>query len=64
MRVTGSQFGAVPKTYIGSRDDRAVPWQLQREMSEQAGADFIELDADHSPFMSATDDLVAALAGL
>ena len=64
VRVTGSQFGAVPKTYIGSRDDRAVPWQLQREMSEQAGADFIELDADHSPFMSATDDLVAALAGL
>jgi pimeloyl-ACP methyl ester carboxylesterase len=64
VRVTGSRFGAVPKTYIGSRDDRAVPWQMQRDMSERAGAHFIELDGDHSPFMSATGDLVAALAGL
>jgi hypothetical protein len=37
---------------------------MQRDMSEWAGARFIELDGDHSPFMSATDDLVAALAGL
>jgi pimeloyl-ACP methyl ester carboxylesterase len=64
VKVTGSRFGAVPKTYIGSRDDRAVPWQMQRDMSERAGAHFIELDGDHSPFMSATGDLVAALAGL
>ncbi|BDB44204.1 MULTISPECIES: alpha/beta fold hydrolase [Mycobacterium] len=64
VRVTGSRFGAVPKTYIGSREDRAVPWQLQRDMSERAGAEFIELDADHSPFLSATDDLIAALTGL
>jgi len=64
VRVTGSRFGAVPKTYIGSREDRAVPWQMQRDMSERAGAEFIELDGDHSPFMSATNDLVAALAGL
>lgn len=64
VRVTGSRFGAVPKTYIGSREDRAVPWQMQRDMSERAGAHFIELDADHSPFMSATNDLIAALDGL
>jgi pimeloyl-ACP methyl ester carboxylesterase len=64
VRVTGSRFGSVRKTYIGSRDDRAVPWQLQRDMSEQAGADFVELDADHSPFMSATSDLIAALDGI
>lgn len=64
VRVTGSRFGAIPKTYIGSREDRAVPWQMQRDMSERAGADFIELDGDHSPFMSATNDLLAALAGL
>jgi pimeloyl-ACP methyl ester carboxylesterase len=64
VKVTGSRFGAVPKTYIGSRDDRAVPWQLQQDMSARAGADFIELDADHSPFISATSDLVAALSEL
>jgi pimeloyl-ACP methyl ester carboxylesterase len=64
VRVTGSRFGSVPKTYIGSRDDRAVPWQLQHHMSEAAGADFVELDADHSPFMSTTNDLIAALDGL
>ncbi|TAM65708.1 hypothetical protein [Mycobacterium sp.] len=64
MRVTGSRFGSLPKTYIGSRNDRAVPWQLQHEMSARAEAHFIELDGDHSPFMSATDDLVAALAAL
>ncbi|CQD17853.1 esterase EstC [Mycobacterium lentiflavum] len=64
VKVTGSRFGSVPKTYIGSRHDRAVPWQLQLDMSDRAGADFIELDADHSPFMSAPNDLIAALAGL
>lgn len=64
VRVTGSRFGAVPKTYIGSREDRAVPWQMQRDMSDHAGAHFIELDGDHSPFMSATNDLLAALGEL
>lgn len=64
VRVTGSRFGSLRKTYIGSREDRAVPWQLQRDMSEAAGAEFVELDADHSPFMSATNDLIAALDGL
>lgn len=64
VRVTASRFGAVPKTYVGSREDRAVPWQMQLDMSKRAGAHFIELDGDHSPFMSATNDLLAALAGL
>jgi len=61
VRLTAPRFGSVAKTYIGSRSDRAVPWHLQCEMSARAGAEFIELGGDHSPFMSATDDLVGAL---
>lgn len=61
LRITHSGFGSVPKVYLGSRADRVLPWWFQEKMSKAAGAQFIELDGDHSPFLSVPDDLVARL---
>lgn len=61
MHMTADGFGSVPKVYLGSRDDRVLPWWLQVKMSNAAGAMMIELGGDHSPFLSVPDDLVARL---
>jgi pimeloyl-ACP methyl ester carboxylesterase len=60
--VTAARFGAVPKTYVGSRRDHVVPWAVQQRMSDAYSARFVELGGDHSPFLSATDDLLTVLA--
>jgi hypothetical protein len=52
LRVTGDGFGSVPKIYVGSRDDRVLPWRFQLQLSKAAGAQFVELRGDHSPFLS------------
>lgn len=61
LHISDDGFGSVPKVYIGSREDRVLPWWFQIRMSEAAGAEFIELQGDHSPFLSVPDDLVACL---
>ena len=59
--VSAARFGIVPKTYVGARHDRVVPWGVQKQMSDAYGARFVELGGDHSPFFSATDDLITVL---
>jgi pimeloyl-ACP methyl ester carboxylesterase len=49
------------KTYIGATGDRAVPPAFARRMADAAGADYLTIDADHSPFFSAPDSLVDML---
>jgi pimeloyl-ACP methyl ester carboxylesterase len=61
LHITANGFGSVPKVYLGSRDDRVLPWWLQVKMSKAAGAQMIELGGDHSPFLSVPDDVVARL---
>jgi pimeloyl-ACP methyl ester carboxylesterase len=61
VRLTPERFGSVPKFYIGSRQDRVLPWWLQGQMSAACGAELLELAADHSPFLSAVDELVEVL---
>lgn len=61
LRLSDDGFGSVPKAYLGSREDRVLPWRFQLEMSNAAGAQFVELHGDHSPFLSVPDDLVAYL---
>jgi len=49
---------AIPRSYVLCTRDRAIPPALQRLMLERAGcAEVIELDTDHSPHLSATDEL-------
>lgn len=61
LRITADGFGSVPKIYLGSRNDRVLPWWFQEKMSKAAGARLIDLGGDHSPFLSVRDDLVAHL---
>jgi pimeloyl-ACP methyl ester carboxylesterase len=63
LRISGHGFGSVPKLYIGSRNDRMLPWWLQQRMSQACGAELIELQGDHSPFLSVPNDLVRCLLG-
>jgi pimeloyl-ACP methyl ester carboxylesterase len=62
LAVSAARFGSVPKTYIGAKNDRTLPWALQQQMSDAYSARFVELGGDHSPMLSATDDLLTVLA--
>jgi pimeloyl-ACP methyl ester carboxylesterase len=64
LTLTDTGFGTVAKTYIGATDDRTVPPAFQRRLSDRAGAELQTIDSDHSPFLSATDQLVAQLTAL
>jgi pimeloyl-ACP methyl ester carboxylesterase len=55
-------FAALPRSYVMCLRDRAIPPPMQRRMLESAGCDpVLELDTDHCPWISRTDELVAAL---
>jgi pimeloyl-ACP methyl ester carboxylesterase len=54
---------SVPRTYVLCTRDRAIPPPLQRRMiAENPCVDVVELDTDHSPMLSATSELAAALS--
>jgi pimeloyl-ACP methyl ester carboxylesterase len=53
-----------PQLYVGSADDRAVPPALQRAICARHAIDRIELDSDHSPFLSAPTALTDVLGAL
>jgi pimeloyl-ACP methyl ester carboxylesterase len=61
LALTPGGFGQVPKTYLITTSDRAVPPDAQRVMAADAGAHTIEITSDHSPFISAVDALVDAI---
>jgi pimeloyl-ACP methyl ester carboxylesterase len=51
-----------PRAYVVATEDRALPTALQRRLvADNPDLDVVELDADHSPFLSATTELAAAL---
>ena len=53
---------ALPRAYITCLQDRAIRPALQRLFYTEAGCDpVIEIDTDHSPWLSRTDELVAGL---
>jgi len=55
-------FDALPRAYVTCLQDRAIRPPLQRLFYTQAGCDpVIEIDTDHSPWLSRTDELVGAL---
>ncbi len=54
---------AMPRAYVLCGRDRAIPPALQRRMvAENPCVDVVELDTDHSPMLSATSELAAALS--
>lgn len=62
ISVDDSVIAAIPRAYVVTKHDRSLRPALQRRMIEEHGVERVfELDADHAPYLSATDDLVAAL---
>jgi len=58
-------LASIPRSYVLTLQDQSIPPALQRRMiREHPCARVIELDADHAPFYSATDELADALLEL
>ena len=62
LAVSAQKFDSVPRYYVACTDDQAVSIKYQRQMLINTPcARTYSLDADHSPFLSAIDGLLAAL---
>jgi pimeloyl-ACP methyl ester carboxylesterase len=62
VKLDGDAFARLPRAYVTCLQDHAISPALQRRMFTAAGCDpVVELDTDHSPWLSRTDDLVATL---
>lgn len=60
--LTAEAFGRVLKTYICCLDDQVIPIRHQRRMlTRQSCEEMVQLDADHSPFLSCPETLAAVL---
>jgi pimeloyl-ACP methyl ester carboxylesterase len=60
--ASGDAFAALPRAYVTCLQDRAINPALQQLMFTRAGCDpIVEIDTDHSPSLTATDELVSAL---
>jgi pimeloyl-ACP methyl ester carboxylesterase len=62
VSVDDALLESIPRSYVLTTADNSIPPALQRRMiREHPCRDVVELDADHAPYLSATDELVAAL---
>jgi pimeloyl-ACP methyl ester carboxylesterase len=62
VRIADPTANVIPCAYVICSRDQAIPPPLQRRMVRERGCDaVIEIDTDHSPWLSATAELVAAL---
>jgi pimeloyl-ACP methyl ester carboxylesterase len=62
VRINEAVLASIPRSYVLTTHDQSIPPALQlRMIREHPCANVVELDADHAPFLSATDELVAAL---
>jgi len=62
VRVPDAALDGVPRAYVFTAQDYAIRPALQRRMiAEHPCVDVVELDTDHTPALSATAELVAAL---
>lgn len=62
LQLSEARYGTVPRHYVECLDDRAITIADQRRMqSLQPCASVTTLDTDHSPYLSAPNDLANAL---
>ena len=62
VHVDDEVLAAIPRSFVLTKQDRAMTPALQRRMiAEHPCEKVIELDADHAPHLSRTDELIAAL---
>jgi len=62
VSIPPGALDGISRYYVFCSRDRAIPPALQRRMiAENACADVVELDTDHTPQLSMTDELAKAL---
>jgi pimeloyl-ACP methyl ester carboxylesterase len=62
VSIDDELMSTIPRHYVLAAQDRAMAPALQRRMIRDHPCERVfELDADHAPYLSATDELVAAL---
>jgi pimeloyl-ACP methyl ester carboxylesterase len=62
VQIPEGTFAGIPRAYVLCTRDRSIPPGLQRRMVAENGIeDVIELDADHSPMISRTQELADAV---
>lgn len=61
IRISDEKFGTVKKTYIECLSDKAITPEDQKRMYSNITCDVISIDADHSPFFSAVEDVAEIL---
>lgn len=62
VEIDDAKLAAIPRYYVFTARDQALMQPLQRRMIREHPCERVfELDADHAPFLSATDELVEAL---
>lgn len=59
--LTAQRYGTIPRSYIRCEQDRALPPALQDYMIARQPCEVVSLNADHSPFYSAPDELTGLL---
>jgi pimeloyl-ACP methyl ester carboxylesterase len=65
VTISAERAGSVERHYVSCTDDRAIPVALQRRMiAESPCATVTEIDADHSPFLCAREELAKALTAV
>ena len=65
IEITEANSAQVPRYYVECLRDRVVPIGLQRAMRADIPFDGVySLDTDHSPFLSAANELAAILNGI
>lgn len=65
VSLPAGAFDDIPRKYVLCTLDRAIPPALQRRMLATAGVtEVVEIETDHSPQVSATAELTAALERL
>lgn len=62
VQIPDGALDGIPRAYVLCTRDRSIPPALQRRMVAENGIDdVIEIDADHSPMLSRTKELAAAV---
>lgn len=62
VTLTEGNYGQIPKTYICCLDDQVIPITHQRHMMKQQACDeMIQIESDHSPFLSSPQLLASIL---
>lgn len=65
IKTSEENFGRVPRVFIETVLDKAIPWKLQKKMYKTIPCErVIAMQTGHSPFFSAPEVLAGHLSGL